>query len=103
MDTDSVIVFIKTDNVYKALQRKLKQDLILLIVMNQKDHYLKETKVIGLIKDELAGKTMIESIGFKAKTYSFLINDGSEDKKAKSTKKCDKNRKIKFESYKNCL
>ena len=56
-----------------------------------------------MIKDELAGKTMIESIGFKAKTYSFLINDGSEDKKAKSTKKCDKNKKIKFESYKNCL
>ena len=55
------------------------------------------------MKDELVGKRMIESIGFKAKTYSFLINDGSEDKKAKSTKKCDKNRKIKFESYKNCL
>ena len=34
MDTVSVIVYIKTDNVYKALQRKLKQDLILLIVMN---------------------------------------------------------------------
>ena len=55
------------------------------------------------MKDELVGKTMIESIGFKAKTCSFLINNGSEDKKAKSTKKCIKNRKLKFESYKNCL
>ena len=43
------------------------------------------------MKDELVGKTMIESIGFKAKTYSFLINDGSGDKKSKSTKKCVKN------------
>ena len=35
--------------------------------------------------------------------YSCLIDDGSEDKKAKGTKKCFIKRKLKFENYKNCL
>ena len=39
----------------------------------------------------------------KAKTYSYLIDDGSEDKKAWDTKKCVIKRKLKFENYKNCL
>ena len=30
---------------------------------------------------------MTKFIGLRAKTYSYLIDDGSEDKKAKSTKK----------------
>ena len=42
--------------------------------------------VIGLIKDELGGKIMKEFAGFRAKTYSYLIDNGSEDKKAKGTK-----------------
>ena len=32
-----------------------------------------------------------------------LIDDGSEDKKAKGTKKCVIKRKLKFENYRNCL
>ena len=32
-----------------------------------------------------------------------LIDDGSGDKKAKGTKKYVKERKLKFEDYKNCL
>ena len=32
-----------------------------------------------------------------------LIDDGSEDKKAKSTKKCVIKRKLKFENYESCL
>ena len=38
-----------------------------------------------------------------AKTYSYLIDDGSEDKKAKGRKKCVIKRKLKFENYKNYL
>ena len=37
------------------------------------------------------------------KTSSCLIDDASENKKTKSTKKCVIKRKIKFENYKNCL
>ena len=63
----------------------------------------KNKKIIGLIKDELGGKTMIEFVGLRAKTYSYLIDDDSEGKKAKGTKKFVIKGKLKFENYKNCL
>ena len=55
------------------------------------------------MKDELGGKIMKKFVGIRAKTYSYLIDDGSEDKKGKYTKKCVIKRKLKFENYKNCL
>ena len=55
------------------------------------------------MKDELGGKIMKEFIGLRAKTFSYLIDDCSEDKKAKDTKKCVIERKLKFEDHKNCL
>ena len=55
------------------------------------------------MKDELGRKIMTKFVGLRAKTYSYLIDDGSEDKKAKGTKKCVIKRKLKFENYKNCL
>ena len=75
----------------KKSQKMLKLDLILQI-MNYIYYYLKEKmkKVIELIKDELGGKIMTRFVGLKAKTYSYLIDDGSEDKKAKGTKNCHK-------------
>ena len=44
------------------------------------------------MKDELGGKTITEFVTLRPKTYSFLIDDGKEDKKAKGTKKCVKKR-----------
>ena len=46
---------------------------------------------------------MKKFVRLRAKTYIYLIDDGSENKKAKVTKKCVIKRKIKFENYKNCL
>ena len=43
--------------------------------------------VIVLMKDELGGKIMKKFVGLREETYSYLINDGSEDKKAKGAKK----------------
>ena len=53
------------------------------------NHYQKEKnkKVISVMKDELGGKIMKKFVGLRGKTYSYLINDGSEDEKAKETKK----------------
>ena len=43
------------------------------------------------MKDELGGKVMTKLVELRAKTYSYLIDDGSEDKKSKRHKKvCDK-------------
>ena len=39
---------------------------------------------------------MVKFDGLRAKTDNYLIHNGSEDKKAKNTKKtCDKKKKIK--------
>ena len=53
--------------------------------------------------DELDGKIMGKFVGLRTKTYSYLIDDGSEDKKARGTKICVIKKKLKFENYKNCL
>ena len=55
------------------------------------------------MKDELGRKIMTKFVGLRAKTYSYLIDDSSEDKKVKGTNKCVIKRKHKFENYKNCL
>ena len=39
------------------------------------------------MKNELGGKIMIKFVGLRAKTYIYLIDDGSEDKKNKKYKK----------------
>ena len=55
------------------------------------------------MKGELGRKIMTKFVGFRAKTYSYLTNEGSEDKKAKGTKNCVIKRKLKFENFENCL
>ena len=51
----------------------------------------------------LGPKFMTKCLPLKAKTYSYLIDDSSEDKKAKNTKKCIKKRKLEFENSGNFL
>ena len=63
----------------------------------------KNKKVIGLFKDELGGKIMKEFVGLRAKTYAYLMDDDSEHKKAKGTKKCVIKRRLMFENYTDCL
>ena len=53
-------------------------------------------KVIRLMKDELGGKIMTKFTGLRAKTYSYFIDDGNEDKKAKGRKKFVIKRKLRF-------
>ena len=42
-------------------------------------------------------------VTLRPKTYSFLTDNGKENKKAKGTKKCAIKQKIKFNDYKKCL
>ena len=63
----------------------------------------KNKKVIGLMKDELGGKIITEFGTLRTKTYSYLTDDGKEDKKPKGTKKCVIKKMIKLNDYKNSL
>ena len=51
----------------------------------------------------LGGKIITEFVTLRPKTYSFLTDNGKEDKKAKGTKKCIIKKMIKFNDYKKCL
>ena len=55
------------------------------------------------MKDEFGGKIMAEFTAVRPKIYSYLMDDGNSDKKAKGTKKCVIKRVPTFNDYKNCL
>ena len=88
MDTDSFIVYIKTDDIYKDIKEDVETRSD---TSNYKlDRRLakgKNKKVIRLMKDELGGKIMTKFVRLRGKKYNYLIDDCSEDKKAKGTKK----------------
>ena len=98
MDTDSLIVYIKANDIYKDIAEDMETRFD--TSNYELDRPLskgKNKKVIGLMKDEFGEKIMTKFVGLRAKTYSHLTDDGSEDKKAKGTKKCVIKRKLKFE------
>ena len=54
-------------------------------------------------KHEPDGKIMKEFCALRAKTYTYLMDDDSENKKAKGIKRCIVKKKTMFESYKDSL
>ena len=97
-DTGSFIIYIKTKDFYKDIANDVEiwfdtsnydeNDKRLLLIGQNK-------KVIGLFKDELGGKIITEFVALRAKAYAYLMEDGSEHKKVKGTKKCA----IKIQTY----
>ena len=53
-----------------------------------------------MFKDELGRKILKEFCTLIAKMYVYLMEDDSEKKKAKGTKKCIIKRRLKFEKFK---
>ena len=95
MEADSFIVYIKTDDFYKDIAEDVPTRFD---TSNfELDSVLpkgKSKNVIGLMKDELGRKNMTKFVGLRARAYSYLIDEGSEDKKPKSTEKCVIKRKL---------
>ena len=56
-----------------------------------------------MFKDKLGGRIMKEFCILWAKAYSYLMDDDSDVKKSKGTKKCVIKRKIMFENYTDYL
>ena len=101
MDTDSFIVYIKADDNYRDIVEDVE------IRFDTSNYELdkpltkgKNKKIIGLMRDELCWKSMTEFVGLRAKTCSYLLDDGSKNKKVKDTKNCVIKRNLKFENYK---
>ena len=104
MDTDSLVYDIKTEDFYEDIADDVPArfdtsgycpNKPLPVGLNK--------KVIGLMKDELGGKTMTEFVALRPKLYSYKVLDGSEDKKCKGIKKCFVKKTLTFEEYKTCL
>ena len=75
MDTDSFIMNIKTNDLYKDISNDVEN------------------------RFELGEKIITEFVTLRPKTYLFVTDDGKEDKKAKGTKKCIIKKMIKFNDY----
>ena len=56
-----------------------------------------------MFKDELGRKIMKEVCALRAKTYAYLMDDDSNNKKAIGTKNCVIKREIMFENYTDSL
>ena len=99
MDTDSLIMNIKTKDFYKDIAQDVEERFD--TSNYDVDGPLpkgKNKKVIGLMKDELGGGIITEFVALRLKTDEFI-----EMKKAKGIKKCVIKKMLKFEDYKKCL
>ena len=89
VDTDSFIINIKTEDFYEYIANDVEKRFDTLnYEVNRPLPKRKNKKVTELMKDKLAGKIMAEFAALRPKTYSYLMDDGNNDKKAKVTKKC---------------
>ena len=104
MDTDSFVMHIETNYFCKDIASDVENRFDTSnYEINRSLPTGKNKKVTGLMKDELVGKIITEVVTLRPKTYSFLTDDGKEDKKAKGTEKCVIKKMIKFNDYKKCL
>ena len=105
-DTDSFVIYVKTDDFYKDIANDVER-LFDTSNYDKKDERPlpigKNKKVIGLFKDELGGKIMTEFCALRAKAYAYKLDDDTEMKKAKGTKKCIVKREITFKNYADAL
>ena len=104
MDTDSFVVNFKTKDFYKEIASDVERWFDTSNYDKKDNRPLpigKNKKVIGLFKDELGGKIVTEFCALRAKAYAYKLDDDTEHKKAKGTKKCRVKREIIFENYKD--
>ena len=106
MDTDSFVMNIKTEDFYKDIASDVERWFDTSNYDKKDKRPLpigKNKKVIGMFKDELGGKIMTEFCALRAKAYAYKLDDDTEMKKAKGTKKCIVKREITFKNYADAL
>ena len=102
MDTDSFIRNIKTKDIYKDIANDIEK-------RHDTSNYETERSLpIGKKNDWInerwiKWKSIAEFVGLRPKTYSYLRDDASRDKKANETKISMSKWRLKFEEYQECL
>ena len=105
-DTDSLMYEIQTEDFYKDISGDVKDRF------DTNDYPENHPSgiptginktVLGMFKDEAAGKRIKEFVGLRAKLYSFIMEDGKENKRCKGVKKQVVESSITHEDYKTCL
>ena len=105
-DTDSLLYHIHTDDFYKDISYDIKEKFDTSdYPPNHESGILTgvNKKVIGMFKDEVAGRQITHFVGLRPKLYSFKVEDGSLTKKCKGVKKNVVKKEITFEDYVECL
>ena len=105
-DTDSLMYEIQTEDFYKDISGDVNNRFDTSDYPENHPSGIPtgiNKKVLGMMKDEVAGKNIIEFVGLRSKLYSFIMEDGGENKKCKGVKKQVVESSITHEDYKTCL
>ena len=105
-DTDSFLYEIETENFYKDIAGDVKDKFDTSEYPENHPSGIPtgiNKKVLGMFKDEAAGKIIKEFVGLRAKLYSYIMEEGKENKKCKGVKKQVVEENITHEDYKTCL
>ena len=104
MDTDSFVINVFTEDFFEDINNDVKRWFDTSNYDQNDKRPLQigvNKKLTGMFKDELRGKIVKEFCVLRAKTYAYLLDDDTEHKKAKGTKKCIIKRRMVFENYKD--
>ena len=105
-DTDSLMYEIKTKDFYKDIYIDVKNKFDTSDYPSDHPSGIitgANKKVIGMFKDEVAGKQITHFVGLRPKLYSFKIEEESEVRKCKGIKKNVIKKKLDFDDYVKCL
>ena len=105
-DTDSLMYQIYTDDFYKDIAPDIETKFDTSdYPSNHESGILTgvNKKVIGMFKDEVAGKQITHFVGLRPKLYSYKVEDDKEVRKCKGVKKNVVKKRITFDDYVECL
>ena len=105
-DTDSLMYEIQTEDFYKDIAGDVKNRFDTSDYPENHPSGIPtgiNKKVLGMFKDEAAGKNIKEFVALRSKLYSFIMEDGGENKRCKGVKKQVVESSIAHEDYKTCL
>ena len=106
MGTDSFIMLVQTDDFYIDISNDVERWFDTSNFDENDNRQLeigKNKKVIGKFKDEIGGKIMTEFCALRAKAYAYKLDDDTERKRAKGTKKCIVKKEIIFKNNVDAL